>query len=177
MIEFIDMHHSVAKGAGCGIVDFSDNDLGAFHCLAFHGHTQAETAIPRLIGRANLDKGHIDIHGAGSEKPRDSGKATGNKVDPAFLNGRIGYPSGKECFQAVFFRKPLIDGDGIAKTNQLDYFQILKIRLRRGHKMFYQGPWLGHARSEKDAHPGLDFLQNFIRTYKSAFPGWFVCFG
>jgi len=126
--------------------------------------------VPPLVGRGDLDDGHVDANGAGLEEPGDPREAARDQIDPACRDGFACHPAGVERLEAVFPRVPLVDGDRVAEAHELDQLEVLQVSPVRGHEVLDEGPRFGHPRAEEDGHAGLDLLQHLIGLDDPVFP-------
>ena len=162
-VEARHAHKGVPKGARGLCVDLSHDKGSLFHRLPGNIDGRPEAAVACLVGRRDLDKGHIDRDLSGFDQPGDSGERAWNQIDPARCNRLAGHPAGEEGLQAILLGMKLLQGDGIAQAHDLDQLQVTEIAGLRGHQVLDQRPRFCHAGADEDAHPGLDPLQHLFR--------------
>ena len=100
-VELVDGDEGVAVGEGYFVADLSDHQIGFFHGPTGHIHSHAEAAVARLVGRCNLNEGHVYWDLAGSDQPGDGRKARWDQIDVSGCDGLGRNPSGEEGLQAI----------------------------------------------------------------------------
>ncbi len=159
-LEVRHVYEGVPQGKGVPVAHFTHHEPGVFHGVAGHVHGGAEAAETPVIGRRDLDEGGVQPDHLGAEKIGNPRKAIGDEIDPSRRDRLTGDPSAEKGPEPVFLDIALVQGDGVTEAEKLDQVKVLQVGKGGRHEMPDQGPRLGHAGSEKDAHARLDLGQN-----------------